>query len=175
MTADARELLFRRIFESEAPYVWRSLRRLGVHDADREDLMNEVFFRVHRALDAYDDARPLKPWLFAFAVRVAAQYRRLARHRRETPHDDAAEPASTMTPPDESLELAERRALVLSALESLDLDRRAVLVMHDLDGTPAPEIAHALGLPEGTVYSRIRAARKDFAVAVARRTRQDVR
>ena len=60
---------FRTVFESHYDYVWLSLRRLGVHDRDREDIVNEVFFRVHGRLETYDSSRPLRPWLFAFCVR----------------------------------------------------------------------------------------------------------
>ena len=61
---------FRRLFDEHFTYVWTSLRRLGVPEREREDLSNEVFFRVHRRISDYDPARPGRPWLFAFAVRV---------------------------------------------------------------------------------------------------------
>ena len=60
------------------------------------------------------------------------------------------------------------KELVDLAMDALDLDKRAVLILHDLDGESVPDIARALGLPEGTVYSRLRAARAEFTAAVAR-------
>jgi len=56
----------------------------------------------------------------------------------------------------------------MRALEELDLDRRAVFVMHDIDGHVMPDIAAALGVPLNTAYSRLRLARADFAAAVER-------
>src|SRR5215472_17365750 len=84
VSADAdRDALFRDVFAGEFDYVWTSLRRLGVHDRDLEDVAQEVFVHVHRRLDDYDPGRPLRPWLFAFAFRCASDWRRLARHRVE--------------------------------------------------------------------------------------------
>src|SRR5688500_13501181 len=59
-------------FERGFPYVHKSLRRLGVRDADLEDLAHDVFVVAHRQLERYDPERPLLPWLFGIAVRVAS-------------------------------------------------------------------------------------------------------
>jgi RNA polymerase sigma-70 factor, ECF subfamily len=163
--------LFRTLFDRELPYVWTTLRRLGIAEKDREDLCHEVFFRVHQRLSTYDPQRPAKPWLCAFAVRVASEHRRRAVVRNEDlgGADDAADlavaPAST--------EGSDDKELVDLALDALDLDKRAVLVLHDLDGETVPEIAKGLGVPEGTVYSRLRAARTEFTAAVRRLQRRD--
>jgi RNA polymerase sigma-70 factor (ECF subfamily) len=164
-TAAAR---FRALFDSELTYVWTSLRRLGVPEGDREDLANEVFFRVYQRIDDYDPTRPARPWLFAFAVRVASEHRRRPRHRFE--ELGGAEDASVdaVAPPS-----PEDTELVYAALAELDLDRRAVLVLHDLDGHSVPDIAAALAIPEGTAYSRLRAARADFTTAVRRREKRE--
>ena len=58
---------------------------------------------------------------------------------------------------------------MLAALDTLDLDRRAIITMHDLYGHPIPEVATALAIPLNTAYSRLRLARQDFLAAVARR------
>src|SRR3954470_22857324 len=69
------------IFQSEFGYVWNTLRRLGVHQRDLEDVVHEVFVRVHDQLPLFDPTRPLRPWLFGIALGLATNYRRLARHR----------------------------------------------------------------------------------------------
>jgi RNA polymerase sigma-70 factor (ECF subfamily) len=162
---------FDRLFEAELDYVWHSLRRLGVREADLDDEVNEVFLRVHRQLSNYDPARPLRPWLFAFAARVAAEHRRRAHVRREVPglpldvEDDA--------PNTEALAAeAEMRMLVLRALEALDQPKREVLVAIDIDGHSGPELADALGVSVNTVYSRLRLAREEFTTSM-RRLRKD--
>jgi RNA polymerase sigma-70 factor (ECF subfamily) len=147
--------------------VWNALRRLGVAEADREDLAQEVFVRVYRALPSYDDTRAPRPWLFAFAVRVASDYRRLARHRTEVVLAEHDAPTSAMQA-DESVDAARRRSLLERGIVSLDLAKRAVLIMHDIEGVSIPDVARALGIPEGTAFSRLRAARAELVSTIRR-------
>jgi len=158
---------FRGLFDANVGYVAASLRRLGISAGDTDDLVSEVFVRVHRDLANYDEQRPVRPWLFAFAARVASEYRRRARHRREV-IGEVADVPSTGPLPDRDLEHSDTKRLVNEALEALDIDKRAVFVLHDLDDTPVPEIARVLGIAEGTAYSRLRAARAEFTAAVRR-------
>jgi len=157
---------FRSLFEMEASYVVRTLRRLGVAPADVEDMAHEVFLAVYGQLEHYDRSRPVRPWLFAFAFRVAAQYRRKA--RRETDLSAVGEVPDHREPPDARLEREGKQRMVLDALEAVELERRAVFVLHELDGATCQEIARSLGIPLGTVYSRLRLARDDFSGAVRR-------
>jgi RNA polymerase sigma-70 factor (ECF subfamily) len=161
------EAVFRSIFDGNVSYVAASLGRLGVAPSDRDDLVSEVFVRVHRELPRYDRDRPVRPWLFAFAARVASEHRRLARHRREVVGDVPTALSETPTP-ERALEQKDAQRLVSEALDALDEDKRAVFVLHDLDETPVPEIARALGIAEGTAYSRLRAARSEFTAALRR-------
>lgn len=160
--ADAEE--FRALFDRECGYVLASLRRLGVEERDCEDVGNEVFVRVYQRLADLDRSRSARPWLFAFCVRLASDYRDLKRHGVERFADHDA-PASAPGPED-NLARAQAREIAARALASLDLDKRAVFVLHDIDETPIPEVARVLGIPEGTAYSRLRAARAQFTAAV---------
>ncbi len=162
---------FREVYEAEFDYVWRTLRRLGVPERDLEDVSHDVFVAFYRARDSYDRTRPLRPWLFGIAFRVASDFRRRAQHRYEVPSEPREVPDGA---PDaaEQLQASENRALVLRGLQALDLDRRAVFVMHDLDGHSMPEIAAVLAVPLNTLYSRLRLARSEFAAAVKRDRRQ---
>jgi RNA polymerase sigma-70 factor, ECF subfamily len=149
---------FRPLFEAEFDYVCRSLRRLGVYEADLKDVSQELFVTINANLSDYDPARAIRPWLFSYAVRYASNYRRLSRNK---PHDsDSHLKAMDAAPKHEA------RNLVLRALEALSFDRRTMIVMHDLEGFDAPEIAAELNIPLNTVYSRIRLAREDFRAAV---------
>jgi RNA polymerase sigma-70 factor, ECF subfamily len=161
------------IFDDHFDYVWNTLRRLGVRDVDLEDLSHEVFLKVHSRLDDYDVARPMRPWLFGFAYRVAADHRRLARHRLEV-LGAPVEAVDPVRPPDERIEADEERVLVNAALAQMTFERRAVLVLHDVEELPVPAIAEELGIPVNTAYSRLRLAREELAVAVKklRRRRQ---
>ena len=158
---------FRSIFEAESSYVWNTLRRLGVQERDLEDLAHEVFITVHRRLADYDASRPLRPWLFGISLRVAMRYRELARHRREV-MGTAIEGVDEAPRADELIDKKRAQDLVLLALDTLDFERRAVFVMHEIDGEGIPEVAEALGIPLNTAYSRLRRARELFAAAVKR-------
>ena len=158
---------FRAIFDAESSYVWNTLKRLGVQERDVEDLTHEVFITVHRRLADYDPSRPLRPWLFGISLRVAMRYRELARHRREVMSTDL-EAVDQAPRADELLDRKRAQDLVLQALEALDLERRAVFVMHEIDGEGIPEVAEALGIPLNTAYSRLRRARELFAASVKR-------
>ncbi len=155
---------FTRLFERECAYVWTSLRRLGVRERDLEDLVHDTFLVVHRHLSDYDPRRPIRPWLFGIAFRIAASYRRLARNEREVPSDQI-EAIDPIPPADELVAQRQAQVLVMKALDTLDIDRRGLLLMHDFDGCPMPEIAETLGVPLNTAYSRLRLAREQFANA----------
>jgi RNA polymerase sigma-70 factor (ECF subfamily) len=158
---------FEDIFDTHFSYVWRTLARLGIAEADREDLANEVFFQIHRRLRTVDLDRPLRPWIFAFASRIASSYRRLARHRFEHV-GDLQDIADSSPPADQALERREAQDIVDRALDALDLEQRAVFVLHEMDGCGVPEIATALGIPLNTAYSRLRLARARFTAMVRR-------
>ena len=158
-----REAEFRRIYDAEVAYVVRSLRRLGVPDADVEDLAHDVFVVVHRRWAELDRERPIRPWLFGVALRTASRaLDRHFRHREVAVAPDALERAS----PSAFGGGEDARDLVLRALARLELDQRTVCILHDLDGLAAPEIAAVLEIPTGTVYSRLRSARARLAQVV---------
>jgi RNA polymerase sigma-70 factor (ECF subfamily) len=158
---------FTAVFEAHFDYVWNSLRRLGVRESDLEDVTHDVFFSVSGKLREFDARRPLRPWLFGFAFRRAADYRRLARNRFEV-FDANAEPRDPAPDPLEHAIAHEGLGIARDALGALELERRAVFILHDLDGVSMPEIALELGIPVNTAYSRLRLARGELAAAVKR-------
>lgn len=158
---------FQAIFQNEFAYVCRSLLRFGVPRSDVDDVAHDVFVAVHSRLADFDPTRPLRPWLFAFAARLAAKYRERA-IRFGRPREDAHEIMDPTPNPDEQLQTTQSRSLVLAALESIEESRRAVFILHELDGQSMPDIAAALEIPLNTAYSRLRLARDEFRAAVAR-------
>ena len=92
---------------------------------------------------------------------------RLARHAREMVREDI-EVAYGGPAADDLMEQREDEAMLREALSALDLERRAVLVAHDFDGTTGPEIADALSIPLKTMYYRLRTGREQFIAAVRR-------
>lgn len=146
------------IFAEHAPFVLRSLRRLGVRPADVEDATQDVFVVVHRNLARYDVTSSLRGWLFGITTRVASDYRRRAHVRREQMTDvlpDGSAPAEQA----ERLERAEARALLDRALDRLDDRHRAVFILYELEGLAMPDVAELVQCPLQTAYSRLHAAR----------------
>lgn len=165
---------FSAVYRAEFAFVVRSLRRLGVAPGDLEDLTHDVFMTAFRRRDTFDPSRPIRPWLFGIAFRLSADFKRLVRHSRETPLDPGEESPDGGQAPDEAAALAQDRQLVLVALSRIELARRAVLIMHDIEELPVPQIAEALDIPPGTAYSRLRAARIDFGEAVRALRQEEV-
>jgi RNA polymerase sigma-70 factor (ECF subfamily) len=151
-------------FEGQFNYLVRTLRRLGAHRDDVEDLAHEVFIVLYQSWDKYDSSRPLRAYLFGIAFRVTANYNR--KRKREVPYS-LMEAGDLGPRPDQLLETHQARALVLRALKRVPLQRRAVLIMHDIDKIPMTEIAANLSIYRFTGYSRLRKARKEFAATVA--------
>lgn len=158
---------FQAIYRDHFQYCFRTLRRLGVPARDLPDVTHDVFMVVHRRLPDFEVGRPVKPWLFGIAYRVAADRARRFSTQRER-LEDGPEPVDGSDDALLRLERAEAQRLVEEGLSRLDLDKRAVFVAHELEGQSAPEIAAALGVPLNTVYSRLRVARETFTKAVRR-------
>ena len=100
---------FRELYAREFDYVWHSLRRLGLPPRELEDATHDVFLVVHQRLDQYDPTRPLRPWLFGIAFRVAADERRRAR-RSELQADPPELPDAAAGPEQQAV----TRALVIT-------------------------------------------------------------
>jgi RNA polymerase sigma-70 factor (ECF subfamily) len=148
---------FYAIYERELSYVWKTLGRLGVAPADLPDASHDVFVIVHRRWRDIDFARPLRPWLFGIARRVAAGLRR---KQRELPSEEL--PSVVEASPHAE------RDLLWRVLATLDDDRRDVVILHDLEGYTGAEISDLLGIPANTVHSRLRLAREDMRRALTR-------
>jgi RNA polymerase sigma-70 factor (ECF subfamily) len=121
---------------------------LVVHDAAAaEDIAQEAFLTAVRNLDRFDRGRPFGPWLHRIVVNRAIDWTRARQLRGEAELVDALAAPEDAAPLDDS---------VLDALAALPPDHRAVIVLrYLLEYTPG-EIAELLGLPRGTVNSRLR-------------------
>jgi RNA polymerase sigma-70 factor (ECF subfamily) len=141
-----------------------------VRQPDLQDVTHDLFLAVHRHLHEYDERKPVRPWLFAFAIRTATDYRRLARHRLDLVED--MEKVSGLVDrgalPEERASAREQLDRVAQALDALSWDRRVLFVLHEIDGVSVPEAAALLGIPVNTAASRLRLAREDFAMAIRR-------
>jgi RNA polymerase sigma-70 factor (ECF subfamily) len=159
---------FEEVYRAYFAYVWRTLRRLGVREADAPDAAQEAFLVVHRRLAEFEGRAKLSTWLFRICLHVASDHSRRAHVRREVldgaDFDALSHPASRA---DAGALLREDLARLERGLSALDIDERAVFVLFEIEGATSAEIAASLEVPLGTVYSRLRRARQIFVDALA--------
>jgi RNA polymerase sigma-70 factor (ECF subfamily) len=160
---------FTAVYEVHFAFVWRSLRRLGVPDRLLDDAAQDVFIVVHRRLAEFEGRSSLKSWLFAIARRVAHDHRRRVGRKERTEELPEAVVDPRGATPAHDAERAEAMRALHEILAGLDVDKREVFVLAELEQMTVPEIADAIGANINTVYSRLRAARQAFEAAVARR------
>lgn len=152
----------RRLVDVYFDFIWRSLRRLGVPEADADDAAQQVFLVVARKLPLIDPNNE-RSFLFGTALRVASDVRRARRRRREDPTEPGgADPCDGGPGPEDLVAQRRARELLDEVLESMSLDLQTVFVLFELEELPTPEIASLLGIPVGTVASRLRRAREEF-------------
>ena len=153
------------IYEEHARFVWVTLQRLGVQAVDLEDLAHDVFVVVHQRLHTFDGSSRMTTWLFGICLRVAANYRR---RQRRAPSEaairaQASDDATVQAGADEMLARRQDAASAERVLAELSLEKRAVFIMFEIEGVPCQDIAELMGVPVGTIYSRLHATRKQIA------------
>ena len=160
---------FEAIYEEHFDFVWRSMRRLGISPDSIDDAVQDVFLVVHRRLRDFEARCSVKTWLFGIALRVSHDHHR--RSRRKGGHEPLDPTVVDAAPgPHEELAKAEAVRELDRILSSLDEDKRAVFILAEIEQLTAPEVAEALGINVNTVYSRLRAARREFEALLSRRT-----
>ena len=148
----------RQVFDEYARFVWRTVRHLGVREADIEDVCQEVFLTVHRKLDDFEGRSSLRTWLYGICLRTASDYRRRAHVRREFAVEDPMPRAQAPEQHDE-LQRRQARQRLAAILDQLDDHKRAVFVLYEIEEIPMKEVAKIVGCPLQTAYSRLHAAR----------------
>ena len=167
-TQAAAEALYRENYA----FVWRNARRLGASEAWVDDAVHEVFLVATRRLHEFEGRSSTKTWLFAITFRVvqrmqrdrSRQQRNAARYLREQPPGVADAGSET-----------ERAEYLRYLLGLLPDPQRVVLILAELEGFTSAGIAEVLGIPAGTVDSRLRAARLALTRVVEREQLRDER
>jgi RNA polymerase sigma-70 factor (ECF subfamily) len=158
----AQKVLFTRL----RPQVLRHVSYLVRRRAEVDDISQEVFLEVFRSLPSFQGRSSFSTWVHRITVR--ATYRHLRRQwKGEPPPEirmDEGEPQADADP-GANAEIRDRHARALAILEKLSPKKRLVLLMHDLQGLEAAEIAKLVGAPVLTVRTRLFYARREFAAA----------
>jgi RNA polymerase sigma-70 factor (ECF subfamily) len=142
-----------------------SARLLGDAEEAR-DVAQEVFLQVYRRLGRFEGRSSLKTWIYRIAVNQCHNRRRFW-HRRRRDREDGLDAVTVEAAgarggasPYEEARLHERARRVQAALLGLSFEHRSVLVLREVEGLTCEEVAGALGVPEGTVKSRLSRARE---------------
>lgn len=150
---------FRQLYDQEYTTVYRAIRAVVLDSASAEDLTQETFVRAYRARNRYQPTAPPGAWLRRIGVNLAISHLRRQKLARFLP-------ARLYVAPDRrDYDRAEARDVVEKALAALSPKLRAAVVLHYYEGLTREEIADVLGVPAGTVASRIAKA-----VAIMRKT-----
>ena len=170
------DLSFDAIYEHWFDDVSRWVRAMGGPDADRDDLVQDVFVIVHRRLPDFD-GQNVAGWLYKIAKRRVRDFRRLLWFKhlvvgRAPMPEGVARPEPS---PADSLESKEQGAIIERLLDALNPDQRAAFVLFEVEGLSGEEIAHVQGVPLNTVWARIRTARKKLQQRLVRLSEREHR
>jgi RNA polymerase sigma-70 factor (ECF subfamily) len=158
---DPAEALYREHFA----FVWRNARRLGSGDDWVDDAVHEVFLVATRRLAEFNGRSSHRTWLFAITFRVVGRMQRdRARRNAHAGRYALEQPALVADAARESEAAQYLRQLLMKLNEA----QRVVLILAELEGFTSTEIGETLGLPTGTVDSRLRAARIKLARCLER-------
>jgi RNA polymerase sigma-70 factor (ECF subfamily) len=160
------------LFHRYALDVRRFIARLGVAPGDVDDLTQTTFLIVLDVASRYRGNQSARSWLFGLAVNAVRQHRRMsariARKLAAWSREPHPAPVRTLS---ESLEQREDSARATRALARLSPKKREVFVMVVMEGVPAETTADALGIPVGTVWTRLHHARLELRAYLAEDSR----
>jgi RNA polymerase sigma-70 factor (ECF subfamily) len=156
------EEAFQSLFNCYAPPVINFAYRFLHSQAEAEDLAQEVFLRVYKGRERYDDNRPFKPWLFAIASRLISNHlRNTKRHHQVsldyTPAEDEA-PLASIIPekslrPDQQIDQQEKVRAVQAALDGLPENQRTAVLLARFEEMSYEDIAEVMGVSITAVKS----------------------
>ncbi len=154
---DARSLPSgKALFDEVAPFAWRTLRYLGVPESDLPDITQEVLLSVHRNVHTFAGRSALKTWVYRICHRTAFAFFRKSRRYRPLKLQDVPQ----LNDRDDPRERLDARLLLNALLDKLDVDKRTVIVLYEIEGLEMKEVAEVVGCPLQTAYSRLHAARR---------------
>jgi len=163
------EAFGRLVAEYRRP-VYSYLVRCGVADADRDDLFQEIFIKIHAAAAQYDDDRPLHPWLFTIVANTVRTHHRKNKVREMVFADPPAVEPRSANPDGERNAMARQTAAWLEQeIRKLPLAQQEVLILTCIENLPQKEVAGILGLPVNTVKTHLRRARLALIDRLAQR------
>jgi RNA polymerase sigma-70 factor (ECF subfamily) len=161
---------FRSIYDTWFENVARWIRALGGLEADRDDILQEVFLVVRRRLSSFDGRNPAG-WLYRITRRQVRDFRRRTWVKHIFTKQYSDEPdmlAHGGVNPAAALEHKEKRRILHALLQNMSEDRRCAFVLFEIEGLSGEEISRIQSVPVNTVWTRLHHARREFFVLAAR-------
>lgn len=158
-SSDAAAVLFDRYWE----YAWRAAYAVTFDRSLADDAAQDAVQQAFGALDRFDETRPFGPWLKRIAVNRAIDHLRRDRRRVELESSSSSHPPVACAAPDDDVLFS----AVVAAVASLDEAKRLVVVLRYWVDLPLDEISGVLGLPVGTVASRLSRALEELRHTIA--------
>ena len=153
--------------------VYRVAYALTRNASDADDLAQETFVRAYQAIGRFRAGEPLYPWLARIAVNQAYSLHRRRKRRPETSIEPLVEAGRQWAGEDDPAENAaesERNEMIQAAFAGLSPEHQAVLALRVVEGLSYDEIAETVGVPVGTVMSRLSRARAELKARLRART-----
>jgi RNA polymerase sigma-70 factor (ECF subfamily) len=157
------------LYASHAPFLGRVIQRLAGRGPHVDDLLQETFVVAFKRRDDFGGRSSSRTWLYGIAARLCWRHNRGARRFGFFRLRYAQEPERPVRSPDQELEREETAALVYEVLKELPFKQRECFVLYELEELEGAAIAELLGIPEGTVWTRVHHARKKFEALMRRR------
>ena len=151
----------RSLVNQHIDFVARVLRNAGTPESEVDDDLQRTFITVAKRLDDIRHGAE-KSFLLQIALRVAAHARRTLARRREVQSEDPPDLVESLATPEQLTDQRRARLMLDRVLDQMDIDLRAVFVLHEFEEMNMSEIADVLEIPRGTVASRLRRARLEF-------------
>jgi RNA polymerase sigma-70 factor, ECF subfamily len=165
MPRHASALSVRELLDAHGDFVWRVFRRMGLQEAAADDALQQVFVVAFQRLHVIEQGCE-RAFLYKTAMNIATHLRYVEGRSRETLYDEDAlderAELSVEASLDDILDQRRARAILDEALAAMPEQLRAVLVLIEIEEMTASEAAECLGIPSGTVASRLRRARALF-------------
>jgi len=156
------------LYERYKSRVYRTAIAITHDERMAEDILQEVFLRVNRYADSFDQTQPFEPWIYRITVNLSYSWTNKAK-RWVNIFQDALErlKAPSRRDPERVTESREESAILRRAIEGLPDSHRVVVILYYLEDLSVSEVAYALGVPEGTIKSRLYYAREKLRKAIA--------
>ncbi len=153
--------LMKHIIEQNKKYIKAVIRKLT--GSNNEDIEQEVYIKTWQNLPKYQEQGKLKQWICTLTANICRDYFRSKSFKtglKEVSDDTIVENLSYENTPDVIIDEKQRQKIILKAVDSLSKEHRKVIILFEFEGYSIEDIAKRLGVPEGTVKSRLFNARK---------------